>query len=533
MLAALARPTLHADVSWNATDIRWYREIGGSYADTGSVVVPESALSIAAVYRAVNVLAHSVASIPLVVYRRTDDGKERDHGHPAYDMLHDKPNAFMTSFRWRHLLMTQAVLWGDHYSEIMPGVGGVGGLVPLSPDTTRIVDQLRDGRLVYVTQDKNQNGGYSDERRLLQDDVLHVRGFSIDGKAGIPLTRLARNAMGLSLSAERHGAMFLKQGARFNGFLTTASPMKEDVRKQNETAWQTQYGGSGASGRTPILTGGLEFKPISANNRDSQWLEARTFQVEEILRFLGVPGVLCGYADKTATYASAEQFFLSFVTHTVRPWTENVAAELNNSVIVGAPEYFAEFVLEGLLKGDIKTRYDAYRIGIASGFLSRNEARATENMNPGPEELDTFLEPLNMVEAGAEREVPAAPARPTPPAPDENEQANRGQFVSIATRSAQRLVKKELAAIVGVRGKLGAAAKYADKPDGYRAWLETFYADHAVHVSEDLDVPLAIAERYCAGQRERFATVPTDLAGAESESIAALVRLTPAGRMAA
>jgi hypothetical protein len=105
--------------------------------------------------------------------------------------------------------------------------------------------------------------------------------------------------------------------------------------------------------------------------------------------------------------------------------------------------------------------------------------------------------------------------------------------VSIATRSAQRLVKKELAAIVGVRGKLGAAAKYADKPDGYRAWLETFYADHAVHVSEDLDVPLAIAERYCVGQRERFATVPTDIASAESESIAALLRLTPAGRMAA
>jgi hypothetical protein len=243
--------------------------------------------------------------------------------------------------------------------------------------------------------------------------------------------------------------------------------------------------------------------------------------------------VLCGYADKTATYASAEQFFLSFVTHTVRPWTENVAAEINNAVVVGAPEYFAEFVLEGLLKGDIKTRYDAYRIGIASGFLSRNEARATENMNPGPPELDTFLEPLNMVEAGAEREAPAAPARPAPPAPDENEQANRGQFVSIATRMAQRLGRKEVLTIVGTADRPGASSKYANNPKGWHAWLEAFYADHAIRVSEDLDVPLAIAERYCAGQRERFATVPTDIASAESESIAALLRLTPAGRMAA
>jgi HK97 family phage portal protein len=529
MLAWLARPSLKADVSWSAYDPRWYRDIGGTYSDSGTVVVPESALSIAAVYRAVNVLAHSVASIPLVVYRRTDDGKERDREHPAYDLLHDKPNAFQTSFRWRHLLMTQAVLWGDHYSEVMPGVGGIGGLVPLNPDTTRVVDQMRDGRLVYVTRDKGVNG-YGEERRLLQDEVFHIRGFSIDGKSGIPLTKLARNAMGLALSAERHGALFLKKGARFSGFLTTAASMTEPVRKANEDAWQRQYGAN-ATGATPILTGGLEFKPVSANNRDSQWLEARTFQVEEILRFLGVPGVLCGYADKTATYASAEQFFLSFVTHSVRPWTENIAAELNGSVIVGSPDYFAEFVLEGLLKGDIKTRYDAYRIGIASGFLNRNEARATENMNPGPEELDTFLEPLNMVEAGAEREEAAAPARPAPaPAPreDDNEAAARSQFTAITERTAQRLARKELAAIVGTKGKLGAAAKYADKPDGWRAWLETFYADHAVHVSEDLGVPLAIAERYCAGQRERFAVLPAETESAESESIAALLRLTPA-----
>lgn len=531
MLAALARPSLKANVSWSAYDPRWYRDIGGTYSDTGTVVVPESALSIAAVYRAVNVLAHSVASIPLVVYRRTADGKERDTGHPAYDLLHDRPNAFQTSFRWRHLLMTQAVLWGDHYSEIMPGVGGIGGLVPLSPDTTRVVDQMRDGRLVYVTRDKAVTG-YGAERRLVQDEVLHVRGFSIDGKSGLPLTKVARNAMGLALSAERHGAVFLKKGARFSGFLTTASPMKQDVREENEKAWQRQYGGPDSSGATPLLTGGLEFKPISANNRDSQWLEARTFQVEEILRFMGVPGVLVGYADKTATYASAEQFFLSFVTHSVRPWTENIAAELNGSVITGAPEYFAEFVLEGLLKGDIKTRYDAYRIGIASGFLNRNEVRTTENLNPGPPELDTYLEPLNMAEAGAEREEPPPAAR-APEREGDNETAARAQFVSIATRTAHRLARKEIAAIVGTGGKLGAAARYADNPDGWASWLGTFYADHATHVSADLDVPIRIAERYCAAQRERFAALGSLPENTESESVAALLRLTPAGRMVA
>src|SRR5690606_33118559 len=110
--------------------------------------------------------------------------------------------------------------------------------------------------------------------------------------------------------------------------------MPTEKRKENEEAWRRNWGGPEGSGGTPLLTGGMKYHPIVANNKDSQWIEARSFQVEEILRFLGVPGVLVGYADKTATYASAEQFFLSFVTHSVRPWTENIAQELNASVIV-------------------------------------------------------------------------------------------------------------------------------------------------------------------------------------------------------
>ena len=389
MLATLARPRLKADVTWSPIDDRWYREIGGMRSDAGPVVVPEAALGVAVIFRAVNVLAHAVASVPLVVYQRTsDDGKEKARSHPAYDLLHDQPNPWSTSFRWRHLLMCQSILWGNHYSEIIPGPGGIGGLVPLNPDTTRNVDQLSDGRLVYVTREASSNG-YGPERRLLQDSVFHVRGYSLDGKSGIPLTKLARNAIGLALSAERHGSMFMRNGARLSGFLSTDSPMKKDVREENEAAWNRRYGGSGSTGQIALLTGGLKYSQLSSNNRDSQWLEARQFQVEELLRFIGVPGVLVGHPDKTATYASAEQFFLSFVTHSVRPWTENIAQELTSGVVVGAPKFFSDFVLEGLLRGDIKTRYAAHQLAIMSGWKTRNEVRVEENYNRGPDELDS------------------------------------------------------------------------------------------------------------------------------------------------
>lgn len=533
MLATLAGPHLQAGVTWSPVDDRWYREIGGNRSDSGMVIVPEAALSVAVVYRAVSVLAHSVASIPLVIYRRTgEDGKERAREHPAYDLLHDQPNVWITSFRWRQLMMAQAILWGNHYSEILPGPGGIGALAPLSPDATRIVDQLSDGRLVYLTRDLSERG-WGVERRLIQDNVLHVRGFSLDGKSGLPLTRMARNAMGLALTAEKHGSMFLRKGARLSGILTSPSPMNEEKRKENERAWAEQYGGPDQTGKTPLLTGGITYSQIASNNRDSQWQEARTFQVEELLRFLGVPGVLCGYADKTATYASAESFFLSFVTHSVRPWTENIAQELNATVIVDSPRHFCDFVLEGLLKGDIKTRYDAYRIGIAAGFLNRNEVRVKEDMNRGPAELDEFMEPLNMIEAGAERDGvnPAAPNRPPEDeagTDDEDGSPRAGAPLrAIAEKSARRLVRKEFVAMLGNGRTKGAATRYADNPDGWTAWLTTFYEGHADLVGDELGVPTSDARAYCDAQRHRFAALANMSAGAESDSVAHLTRITP------
>ena len=206
ILSTLARPEIKADVNWHPYDPRWYQEIGGMRADSGVVVVPEQALSVAVLYRAINVLAHAIASVPLVVYRRIEDnGKERAREHPVYDLLHDQPNAWTTSFQWRMLVVSQAILWGNHYSEILPGPGGIGQLVPLSPDTTRVVDQLSDGRLLYVTRDVTE-GGFGPERRLVQDEIFHLRGFSLDGKSGIPLTRLARNAIGLAMAGGKAGA---------------------------------------------------------------------------------------------------------------------------------------------------------------------------------------------------------------------------------------------------------------------------------------------------------------------------------------
>lgn len=535
MLAVLARATRSASVSWNPLDSRWYQDIGSGRSSAGITVLPEDALRLAVVYRAINVRAHAVASVPLVIYRNVDDeGKEKARTHPQYALLHDRPNAYQTSFRWRHLAMVQKILMGNHYSELLPGRGGVGQLAPLPPATTRVVDQLADGRLLYVTKPVYANGRMGVERRLTQDDVLHLRGLSLDGRSGLPLNNVARNAMGLALAAERHGAMFLRKGARFAGVLSTDGKMDPEARKENESAWQRSFGGAEGSGGTPILSGGMKYTPITSSNKDSQWLETRTHQVEELLRYIGVPGVLCGYADKTSTYASAEQFFLSFVTYTVQMDTEDFAQELNSTVVTGSPEYFASFILEGLLRGDIKTRYEAYRSAITTGWMSRNEARRTENMNAGPTELDEFLEPLNMVDAEGDRSDERGRGRDADRDDDDDDEddvedsdssnARVRRFEAIAHAAIDYLVTLEVTAVAGGgAGKKGAAARFAADPERWEAWLESFYVEQGARVADFLHVSAERATRYAASQVEQLlAGIPDNF---HNLSVAAMTAL--------
>jgi HK97 family phage portal protein len=499
---------------------------------TGDPVLPEDALRCAVVYRAVNVLAHAIASIPLVIYRRMPNGgKERAPDHPMYRTLHDKPNAWQTSWSWRQLMMTRAVLWGNAFHQVLPGPGGPGQIVPLNPKTTRVADQLTNGKLLYVTRDFTK-AGLGPERRLIQDDVLHIPGFSLDGKQGIPLAEFAKNAIGLSLSAERHGAMFMRNSARPSGILTAPGTLDDEARAASEKSWNDTYGKS-SLGAVPLLEGGIKFDAVSVNHRDSQWLEARTFEVEELLRYLGVPGVLCGYADKTATYASAEQFFLSFVTYTVQPWTENISACLNMSVVTDAENYFAAFVLEGLLRGDIKTRYAAHQSAVNTGWKTRNEVRVEENYNPSGPELDVFLEPLAMggagdgaLEAADGGQQGKTAARPSPRPGATAAAAALAQVArlekrarAVAKAAAVRILRRELGAIVGTEARRGAAHRLAADPKAWKAWLAEFYADHVDFVVEALGVSRAQALAYCDSQRTAaLAGVAALLGGLEVEA---------------
>lgn len=368
---------------------------GGPQTVTGQRVTASTALQVAAVYACVRILAESVASLPLLLYRRRPDGgKDRATDHPLYPLLHDAPNRSQTSFEWREMLMGHAALRGNAYAEILPAPGaGVDQLIPRHPDRVQPF-RAPDGSLAYRYSEPDGS-----HRTILAEEMLHIRTLTDDGLSGLSPVSLHREAFGLAMATEEHGARLFTNGTQLGGILQHPGKLSAESAKRLRESWEARYAGVSNAHRTAILEEGMTWAKVGMTAEDAQFLESRAFQLEEIARIFRVPVVMLQHGDKTSTYASAEQFFLSFVVHSLTPWLTRWEQALNRALLGIGSDYFFSFLVEGLLRGDIKSRYAAYAIGRQWGWLSANDVRAMENQNP-IEGGDIYLSPMNMIPAG-------------------------------------------------------------------------------------------------------------------------------------
>lgn len=387
----------------------WYSSLpGGGATASGQFVSPDTALQSTAVYACVKVLAETLAALPIHIYKRLPNGgKDTARVHPVYDLLHEKPNSWQTAFEFKEMLMTQVLLRGNAYAELLPGRRGfVDQLIPVQPDAVT-VRQNSHYQLIYTV--RGANGA---ARELHQDGMLHFRGLSLDGIHGVSPITYHRETIGLSLATKEYGARFFGNDARPGGVLEHPGKLTPESAKRLGESWNEKYAGRGR-GKTAVLEEGMKFTPIAVTNEDAQYIETQEFTMGDIARLFRVPGVLIGLNDKTATYASAEQFFLSFAVHSVMPWCVRMEQALERDLITAPQTYFIKYNLAGLLRGDLKSRYDAYAVGRNGGWLTPNEIRALEEMNPRTDSGgDAFLDALNM----ARSDQPAPSAQPKPSA---------------------------------------------------------------------------------------------------------------------
>ncbi|MCX7366289.1 MAG: phage portal protein [Alphaproteobacteria bacterium] len=388
----------------DAGNLSWSALFGQQNSRAGVSVNVDSALKVSTVFACLRVLADGIAQVPLKVYREKADGsKELARDHPAYRLLSRRPNEWMTSFEFRQVLMFHAVLLGNGCAYIGRIRGVPRELIPLVPGSYTI-EQARDYTLTYRLTDL---GGRTTV--LPREDVFHLRGPSWTGVAGLDALQVAREAVGLAIATEETHAALHANGTQPGGVLSVKGALDDAARARLKEAWAQYQGGLQNRFKTAVLDMDSTWTPLGMKGVDAEHLDTRRFQIEEICRDLKVFPQMVGYADKTATFASAEAFFLAHVIHTLNPWIENWEQSLARDLFPDEDDILAKFSMQGLLRGDNAARATFYASGITNGWLTRNEARRLEDLNP-IEGLGEPLLPLNMSTQSQRNAVPATGA---------------------------------------------------------------------------------------------------------------------------
>lgn len=368
--------------------------VGGHIGAAGYAVNESTAMSVGAVYAAVGLIAGAVQSIPLSIYKRNDEGKEPvdiiadSRAANLWWLLNEQPHrAWSAAVFWEYMLCA-LLLRGDAIALIERADGGrvqAASLRPFHPDRVR-VEQSKfpgDTGLQYTFTDDD---GAVFVR--MQDDVLHIPGLGFDGLRGMsPLRYAAKNAIGTALAAEDYSGRFFANGARPDLLINVQKGMTaEQVALFRET-WNSRFGGASRSHQPAILTGDAKIENLTLNAEDTQIIETRRYQVEDIARIFGVPPHMIGANDKSTSWGTGiEHQSIAFVRYTLQRHLTKIEQEINRKLFPRSLRWFSEFKTEGLERGDLKSRYEAHRIALGRagepGWKTPNEIRKIENDPP-------------------------------------------------------------------------------------------------------------------------------------------------------
>lgn len=357
----------------------YHAMFGGVETSSGVDVSPELAMRYTTVLACVRVLSESVASLPCILYRRRKDGgKDRATDHPLYAVLHDRANAWNTAFEYTEGTMVNLAMRGNGYSYVeRNGKQQTIGLIPLNPDPVEIKQAIDWSPIYTVTMPDNKR------QTLRANEIHHIRGPMPKGYLGQSMIALARDAVGLGLAAERFGAHLYKNGVKPSGVLKHPQKIGPEATETLRQQFQDKYGGLSNSSKPLLLEEGMEWLALSINPDDAQFLETRKFQRSEIAGIFRVPLHMIGDLERS-TNNNIEQQSLEFIRDSLRPWLKRWEQAITRDLLAPQErgEYFAEFLMDDLLRGDTKSRYEAYAQAIQNKIMNANEVRVRENMNP-------------------------------------------------------------------------------------------------------------------------------------------------------
>ena len=506
MLRSLAerRIEMNATQPPVTTERRWNLQGPGApgNAFTGDRVTPDSAMGVPVVMACITVLTEDVGSLPWFVYRRLPRGKELASNHPLYAVLHDTPNPEMTSMEYREIVVGHIVSWGNSYSQIIRTKGGqVAELWPLRPDRMHVArDKDAPGqprRYLYTLPEGGQ-------RSFLENEILHVPGFGFDGLVGYSRLTVARQAIAILMATEEFTGSFFANDARPGIALEYPKKLSDKALENIVKTWNLSHRGAGKRSGVAVMEEGVKITEIGLPNNDAEFLNTKQFGLEEICRIFRVPPHKVQHLVR-ATLNNIEELGIEYVTDGLRPLLVRLEQRVNMSLLTKAEQatIYNEVLVDGLMRGNMASRYAAYAIGRQWGWLSGNDVREKENMNPiDAAEGDQYMIPLNMMLVGED----AATAEPLDSAQgnrtrklpidqfsDELRIARAKSSVAMRRRlmNSQKPVIQDVAArclrreIHDVKEAAGKFLKSSARDESqFSTWLMTFYQNHQEFVKK-------------------------------------------------
>ncbi|AFK66512.1 portal protein [Rhodobacter phage RcNL1] len=395
-VAARVEPPLVASATAVQSESQWRGLAVGGVSRSGVRVNERMALSIPATLQALRIISGVFAMAPLHLYQRTDQGRVRMDGHPAEMLLAERPNSHQSPFALFEMVMSDLLLAGNFYAYVSRNQrGDPVALTRLKPGTVLVAEYFdrAEGQILFY--DATLPDG--SRERFAGRDVWHVAGLSRDGLIGLSPVQYAREALGGAIATADHTNRFWNKGGRPSTVLTTEQKVGPEDKVRIRADWEKLYAGPDASA-VAVLDQDLKAVFLTHNLKDSQFLETRQFQVVDLARIWGVPPHLIFELSK-ATFSNIEQQSLEFVTYHLGPHFARVAGAATRQF--GGDGLYFEHLTDALVRGDLKSRMEAYWLQRQMGIANGNELRRRENQNDIPGAAGSeYWRPANMAVAG-------------------------------------------------------------------------------------------------------------------------------------
>jgi len=463
----------------------WYSPVGGQHSFSGKRIDPEISQTVSAVYNAIYIISSTLGFLPLHLYRRSGESRVKAVDNPLYQLIHTQPCPGMASVSWRESQARYLVGVGNCFAEIERDKSYRPVALWIIPPNRVKVERKKPSRkrfdFVNYKVRVDNNGTEVD---IPRENMLHIPGLGGDGISGISPLDMARESVGLSLAYEEYGARFFSGGALSSGIVTYPGVLSDEAFGRFKKSVDEQSRGLSRAHRLMFLEEGASFQQLSIAPDNAQFLESRKFQVSEIARWFNIPPHMLGDLER-ATFSNIEHLGIEFVQYCLQPWIARIEQALTIQLIGSDSEFYFKFSVDGLLRGDFKSRNEGYFQGIQGGWLSANDVRALEDMDPIPNG-DQYLVPLNMIpsdHAGKAQEdndqspIPnsgqrSLPSRETRDADFSERDKLYERFTPVIKQAVDRIVQRESKALKTAVKKSFRNRSATD----FKTWVEEFYS---------------------------------------------------------